>query len=37
LPAGLVVIDEIYLPGEIFHGLTMEVLQGAHGSLYSLV
>lgn len=31
-----VVIDEIYLPGEIFHGLTMEVLQGAHGSLYSL-
>lgn len=31
-----VVVDEIYLPGEIFHGLTMEVLQGAHGSLYSL-
>lgn len=31
-----VVVDEIYLPGEIFHGLTMEVLQGAHGSLYSI-
>ena len=31
-----VVVDEIYLSGEIFHGLTMEVLQGAHGSLYSL-
>lgn len=31
-----VVVDEIYLPGEIFQGLTMEVLQGAHGSLYSL-
>lgn len=31
-----VVIDEIYLPGEIFHGLTMEVLQSGHGSLYSL-
>lgn len=31
-----VVVDEIYLPGEIFHGLSMEVLQGAHGSLYSL-
>lgn len=31
-----VVIDEIYLSGEIFPGLSMEVLQGAHGSLYSL-
>ena len=31
-----VVVDEIYLPGEIFQGLTMEVLQGAQGSLYSL-
>jgi GntR family transcriptional regulator len=31
-----VVVDEIYLPGEIFHGLTMEVLQAAHGSLYGL-
>lgn len=31
-----VVVDEIYLPGEIFQGLTMEVLQGSHGSLYSL-
>jgi GntR family transcriptional regulator len=31
-----VVIDEIYLPGEIFQGLSMEVLQGWNGSLYSL-
>ncbi len=31
-----VVIDEIYLPGEIFQGLSMEVLQGWSGSLYSL-
>jgi GntR family transcriptional regulator len=31
-----VVIDEIYLPGEIFQGLTFEVLQGWNGSLYSL-
>lgn len=31
-----VVVDEIYLPGEIFHGLTMEVLQSTHGSLYGL-
>ncbi|NMF98555.1 GntR family transcriptional regulator [Aromatoleum toluolicum] len=31
-----VVIDEIYLPGEIFHGLTLEVLQSWNGSLYSL-
>ena len=31
-----VVIDEIYLPGEIFQGLTLEVLQGWNGSLYSL-
>jgi GntR family transcriptional regulator len=31
-----VVIDEIYLPGEVFQGLTFEVLQGWSGSLYSL-
>lgn len=31
-----VVIDEIYLPGEVFQGLTFEVLQGWNGSLYSL-
>lgn len=31
-----VVIDEIYLPGEIFQGLTQEVLQSWNGSLYSL-
>jgi len=31
-----VVIDEIYLPGEIFQGLTLEVLQSWNGSLYSL-
>ena len=31
-----VVIDEIYLSGEIFQGLTAEVLQGWGGSLYSL-
>ncbi len=31
-----VVVDEIYLSGEIFHGLSMEVLQGWSGSLYSL-
>jgi GntR family transcriptional regulator len=31
-----VVIDEIYLPGEIFQGLSLEVLQGWSGSLYSL-
>jgi len=31
-----VVIDEIYLPGEIFHGLSQEMLQGWSGSLYSL-
>lgn len=31
-----VVVDEIYLPGEIFHGLTIEVLQDWRGSLYSL-
>ena len=30
------VIDEIYLPGEIFQGLTLEVLQSWNGSLYSL-
>lgn len=31
-----VVIDEIYLSGETFQGLTAEVLQGWSGSLYSL-
>jgi GntR family transcriptional regulator len=31
-----VVIDEIYLPGELFQGLSAETLQGWHGSLYSL-
>ncbi len=31
-----VVVDEIYLPGEIFQGLSLEVLQGWSGSLYSL-
>lgn len=31
-----VVIDEIYLPGDVFQGLTAETLQGWHGSLYSL-
>ncbi len=31
-----VVIDEIYLPGEVFQGLTAEVLQGWNSSLYSL-
>ncbi|MBP6499809.1 MAG: GntR family transcriptional regulator [Thauera sp.] len=31
-----VVIDEIYLPGEVFQGLTAETLQGWNGSLYSL-
>ena len=31
-----VVIDEIYLPGELFQGLSAETLQGWNGSLYSL-
>lgn len=31
-----VVVDEIYLPGDIFQGLTYEMLQGWRGSLYSL-
>ncbi len=31
-----VVIDEIYLPGEVFQGLTLEVLQSWSGSLYGL-
>jgi GntR family transcriptional regulator len=31
-----VVVDEIYLPGEIFQGLTLEVLQEYQGSIYSL-
>jgi GntR family transcriptional regulator len=31
-----VVIDEIYLPGEVFQGLSQEMLQGWSGSLYSL-
>lgn len=31
-----VVVDEIYLPGEIFAGLTLEVLKESETSLYSL-
>jgi GntR family transcriptional regulator len=31
-----VVIDEIYLPGDVFQGLTLESLQGWTGSIYSL-
>lgn len=31
-----VVLDEIYLPGEIFQGLSLEVMQEYQGSLYSL-
>ncbi|QDF96746.1 GntR family transcriptional regulator [Azoarcus sp. DD4] len=31
-----VVIDEIYLPGDVFPGLSFEMLQGWSGSLYSL-
>ena len=31
-----VVIDELYLPGEVFPGLSFETLQGWNGSLYSL-
>lgn len=30
-----VVVDEIYLPGEIFHGLSIEILKDWSGSLYS--
>lgn len=32
-----VVIDEIYLPGEIFVGLSLEMLQEYRGSLYGLL
>ena len=31
-----VVLDEIYLPGEVFQGLTLEVLQDNQDSLYTL-
>lgn len=31
-----VVLDEIYLPGEVFQGLTLEVLQNNQDSLYTL-
>ena len=31
-----VVVDEIYLPGEIFAGLTLDMLKDSQGSLYSL-
>ena len=31
-----VVVDEIYLPGEIFGALTLEILRDYQGSLYSL-
>lgn len=30
------VVDELYLPGEVFEGLTLDVLQQWQGSLYSL-
>ncbi len=30
------VVDELYLPGEVFQGLTLEMLQQWQGSLYSL-
>ena len=32
----IAVIDEIYLPGDLFQGLNLEVLQDWNGSLYSL-
>lgn len=31
-----VVLDELYLPGDLFQGLTFEVLQSYGGSIYSL-
>ncbi|WP_018605939.1 GntR family transcriptional regulator [Uliginosibacterium gangwonense] len=31
-----IVIEEMYLPGEVFPGLNMEVIKDWHGSLYSL-
>lgn len=31
-----VVLDEIYLPGDLFQGLSLEVLQSYNGSIYSL-
>ncbi|MCK9282794.1 MAG: GntR family transcriptional regulator [Rhodocyclaceae bacterium] len=31
-----VVVDEIYLPGEVFAGLTLDILKDYQGSLYSL-
>lgn len=31
-----VVVDEIYLPGEVFQGLSLEMLKDWQGSLYSL-
>jgi len=31
-----IVLDDIYLPGEMFHGLSLELLQENQGSLYSL-
>jgi len=34
--AAPVVVDEIYLPGEIFSGLTLEILRDSSESLYSL-
>lgn len=36
LDAKPVVVDEIYLPGELFGALTLELLQDWQGSLYSL-
>lgn len=31
-----VVLDELYLPGDLFQGLSLEVLQSYNGSIYSL-
>ena len=31
-----VVLDEIYLPGDVFHGLSLEILQNNQDSLYTL-
>lgn len=32
-----IVIEEMYLPGEVFPGLNMDVIKDWHGSLYSLL
>lgn len=31
-----IVLDELYLPGDLFQGLSLEVLQSYNGSIYSL-